>query len=71
MSAASNYYSGSYDYGEGGNIYVHLHVGNIGRAMGGQAVPPSEVADIFRERKRQALQASKKQFKTLFINSLN
>lgn len=71
MSAASNYYSGSYNYGEGGNIYVHLHVGNIGRAMGGQAVPPSEVADIFRERKRQALQASKKQFKTLFINSLN
>lgn len=71
MSAAANYYSGSYDYGTGGNIYVHLHVANIGRAMGGSPVPPSEVADIFRQRKKQALQASKKQFKTLFINSLN
>lgn len=71
MSAAANYYSGSYDYGDGGNIYVHLHVANIGHAMGGQPVPPSEVADIFKQRKKQALQASKKQFKTLFMNSLN
>jgi len=41
MSAASNYYSGSYDYNNGGNIYVHLHVQNIGRAMNGSSVAPS------------------------------
>lgn len=71
MSAASNYYSGSYDYDNGGNIYVHLHVKNIGRAMGGIPIAPTEVASIFQDRKKQALDASKKQFKTLFFNSLN
>lgn len=71
MSAASNYYSGSYDYDNGGNIYVHLHVKNIGRAMGGIPITPTEVASIFQDRKKQALDASKKQFKTLFFNSLN
>jgi hypothetical protein len=71
MSVALNYYSGSYDYDNGGNIYVHLHVKNIGRAMGGDPVDPSSVASIFRERKKQALEASKIQFKTLFKNSLD
>lgn len=71
MSVALNYYSGSYDYDNGGNIYVHLHVKNIGRAMGGDSVDPSSVASIFRERKKQALEASKTQFKTLFKNSLD
>ena len=71
MSAASNYYSGSYDYNNGGNIYVHLHVRNIGRAMNGPSVAPSQVASIFKERKNQALNATKKQFRTLFKNSLD
>ncbi len=71
MSAASDYYSGSYDFDKGGNIYVHLHVGNIGRAMNGNPIQPSQVASIFRERKKQAFQASKIQFRTLFKNSLD
>lgn len=70
-SAAERYYSGSYNYGSGGDIYVHLHVNNIGRAMQGQPVNPDDVANIFRQRKQQALQASKFQFKTLFKNSLD
>lgn len=71
MSAASEYYSGTYDYSGGGDIYVHLHVGNIGKAMNGSPIPSGQVANIFRERKNQALQASKTQFKNLFKNSLN
>ena len=70
-SAAINYYSGSYDYDGGGNIYVHLHAKNIGKAMNGSSVSPSEVAQIFTERKQQAYQASKTQFTQLFKNSLN
>ena len=71
MSAALNYYSGPYNYNNGGNIYVHLHVKNIGRAMEGDSISPSSVASIFRERKRQALDASKNQYKVLFKNSLD
>ena len=71
MSAASNYYSGSYNYENGGSIYVHLHVKNIGRAMGGNAISPGQVISVFRSYKKQALDASKTQFKTLFEGSLD
>ncbi len=41
MSAVSNYYSGSYNYEDSENIYVHLHVKNIGRALNGNPVSSS------------------------------
>ena len=71
MSIALNYYSGSYNYNNSGNIYVHLHARNIGRAMEGQPINPSSVVNIFKERKQQAFEASKNQFRTLFKNSLD
>lgn len=71
MSAASNYYSGSYNYENGGNIYVHLHVKNIGRALNGNPISSSQVVEIFKQSKKQALNASKTQFKILFKNSLD
>lgn len=71
MSAVSRYYSGSYKYDQGGSIYVHLHAKNIGRAMDGSPVNSSQISSIFRQRKKIAFQASKKQFKTLFKNSLD
>ncbi len=71
MSAVRDYYSGPYRFNDTENIYVHLHSRNIGRAMGGQPTSASEIINAFNWRKQQALQASKNQFKTLFLNSLN
>ena len=71
MSAASRYYSGPYNYGEGGNIYVHFHSENIGRAMNESAVSSLEIIEIFKKRKMQAFQASKNQFRNLFKQSLD
>ena len=73
MSALQAAYTGSYTYEGGGNIYVHLHSENIGMAENenGEPIRPSQVTSIFQSRKKQALQASKRQFTNLFFKSLD
>ena len=76
MSALENYYSGPYYFDNTDNIYVHLHMKNIGMAgkgesEGGTAVSSTDLVQIYKQEKQKALTASKQQFTSLFLNSLN
>ena len=69
MSVISGAYSGGYLYQ--GNLYVHLHAKNIGRAAGGSSISSGDMASLFNQSKKQAFEASKTQYKRLFFNSLS
>lgn len=70
-SAIENFYSGPMLFERTNNIYVHFHARNIGKAAGGSAISADQAIQNFRDRKKQAIEASKTQYKTLFKNSLS
>lgn len=68
MNDIGGSYSGSYLYN--GNLYVHYHARNIGKAMNGSGVSSADMVSAFQESKKRAFQASKVQYNRLFFNSL-
>ena len=62
-------YTGGIDYQ--GNIYVHLHARNIGRAEKGKRQNGASLVKLFNDSKQKAFEASKRDYKKLFFNSLS
>lgn len=52
MNDIGGSYSGSYLYN--GNLYVHYHARNIGKAMNGSGISPANMVSIFQESKKRA-----------------
>lgn len=71
MSAIQNAYTGSYNYNNTENIYVHLHSNNIGKAAGKSGITPNEISQVFQDQRNKAIDASQRQFKDLFFESLD
>lgn len=72
MSAVGNYYSGPYYFNNTQDLYIHIHSENIGRAGGNaSSISQDSLVNYYKMKKKMALEASKNQYKTLFLQSLN